>query len=235
MKTSFAVAMLFAASGLAYPANTVTVDGITVDESSIPIAAPNESPAEAAANWMKDTGIVSNFLNIAATLKGADYTRNAQLALDAEKNELTHKAILDKVPSITGTQTIQNANNSLATEGHFQAVVTALQDMVNKGPSIAVADTIAINSNRCVYVLPAIDAYVQAGAPGAGFLAIRPTVCDSTGVKPDQAGYPAAGVTLPAGSPPVAAPAPQGQGNSQQGQQGQQGQGHHGHHHHGQN
>jgi predicted Zn-dependent protease len=74
--------------------------------------------------WMNDTGKVTNFLNTATSLTGNDYTTAATIALNAEKDELNHKAVLD---AGLDPAAIQKANDTLATQGTFQAVVDALQ------------------------------------------------------------------------------------------------------------
>lgn len=74
--------------------------------------------------WMNDTGKVTNFLNTATSLTGSDYTTAATIALNAEKDELNHKAVLD---AGLDPAAIQSANDTLATQGTFQAVVDALQ------------------------------------------------------------------------------------------------------------
>lgn len=78
--------------------------------------------------WMNDTGKVTNFLNTATSLTGNDYTIAATIALNAEKDELNHKAVLD---AGLDPATIQAANDTLATQGNFQAVVDALQASKN--------------------------------------------------------------------------------------------------------
>jgi len=74
--------------------------------------------------WMNDTGKVTKFLNTATSLTGDDYTTAATIALNAEIDELNHKAVLD---AGLDPATIQKANDTLATQGTFQAVVDALQ------------------------------------------------------------------------------------------------------------
>lgn len=74
---------------------------------------------------MNDTGKVTKFLNTATSFSGDEYTRQATIALNAEKDELNHKMVLD---AALGTMKIvQDANNTLATQGTFQAVVDTLQ------------------------------------------------------------------------------------------------------------
>ncbi|KAF2154481.1 hypothetical protein K461DRAFT_277591 [Myriangium duriaei CBS 260.36] len=126
---------------------------------------------------MKDTGIVSNFLNEAATLSGAAFTSAARTALAAEKDELTHKAVIDAIPALANTPAVRSANNILATQGAFQAVVDKLQEMVTDGAAVGVIDTNAIDANRCKNVLPNIDIYLKAA--GTNLAAVRPTACDN--------------------------------------------------------
>lgn len=161
----------------AIPANLLSFDAAN----GIPPNNPSQSSEDAAANWQTDTGLVSHFLDTATTYSGAEYTKQAQIALDAEKNELLHKAVLDAIPSITSQATITAANDSLVTQAHFQDVVDRLAFMLSQGPSVAAAQVAAINANRCVNVLPSIDAYLKAG--GTDLLSIRPKVCDLNGVK----------------------------------------------------
>lgn len=142
-------------------------------------AASNNTPsdtqiANAVSSWMNDTGKVTNFLNTAASFSGDEFTRQATIALNAEKDELNHKQVLDD--ALGQQPDVQSANNVLATQGTFQAVVDALQKMVNNGPDTAQADVDAINANRCVNVLPNIDKYFAA-AGSASVKAVRPTGC----------------------------------------------------------
>lgn len=122
---------------------------------------------------MADTAKVSNFLNIANGLSAQDFKAQAQIGLDAENNELVHKAILDQ--AFGNLASVQAANNTLVTKGFFQNVVDLLADMVLKGSSAAAADVSAINANRCVNVLPNIDAYFAAA--GTNQKAVRPKAC----------------------------------------------------------
>lgn len=106
--------------------------------------------ANAVVSWMNDTGKVTNFLDTATSLTGDDFTKQATIALNAEKDELNHKTILD---AAMGQQPdVQDANNVLAMQGTFQMVVDTLQKMVDGGPDTAQADVDAINQNRCVNV-----------------------------------------------------------------------------------
>ncbi|ETS75865.1 hypothetical protein PFICI_12809 [Pestalotiopsis fici W106-1] len=153
--------------------------------------------ANAVISWMNDTGKVTNFLDTATSLTGDDFTRQATIALNAEKDELNHKTILD---AAMGQQPdVQDANNVLAMQGTFQMVVDTLQKMVDGGPDTAQADVDAINQNRCVNVLPNIDKYFAA-AGSSTITASRPTGCleitgapTSTAAAPADAGDAAAG------------------------------------------
>ncbi|KAH6660877.1 hypothetical protein BKA67DRAFT_530960 [Truncatella angustata] len=130
--------------------------------------------ANAVLSWMNDTGKVTNFLDSATSFTGDEFTRQATIALNAEKDELNHKNILD---AAMGTQPdVQAANNVLAMQGTFQMVVDTLQKMVDQGPDTAQADVDAINQNRCVNVLPNIDKYFAA-AGSSTISASRPTGC----------------------------------------------------------
>ncbi|KAK6220890.1 hypothetical protein LQW54_001810 [Pestalotiopsis sp. IQ-011] len=130
--------------------------------------------ANAVVSWMNDTGKVTKFLDTATSLTGDDFTKQATIALNAEKDELNHKTILD---AAMGQQPdVQDANNVLAMQGTFQMVVDTLQKMVDGGPDTAQADVDAINQNRCVNVLPNIDKYFAA-AGSSTITASRPTGC----------------------------------------------------------
>ncbi|KAK9423777.1 hypothetical protein SUNI508_03793 [Seiridium unicorne] len=130
--------------------------------------------ANAVLSWMNDTGKVTNFLDTATSFTGDEFTRQATIALNAEKDELNHKNILD---SAMGTlPDVQAANEVLAMQGTFQMVVDTLQKMVDQGPDTAQADVNAINQNRCVNVLPNIDKYFAA-AGSSTISASRPTGC----------------------------------------------------------
>ncbi|KAJ3154303.1 hypothetical protein HDU89_008370 [Geranomyces variabilis] len=140
---------------------------------------PSAAELVAAANaWRADTGKVSAFLNAAPKMSGTALLRAAAAANVAEKDELTHKAVIDRHP-ISKTAAVQKANNMLVTQGHFQAVVDALTRFPATGGQAAAS---RINTNRCPNVLPAIDAYLRAANQAAGGgvaqpAAIRPTAC----------------------------------------------------------
>ena len=171
--------------------------------------------ATAVSNWMADTSMVSNFLNTGASIQNnAAFKQAALVAYNAEVDELNHKAIID---AANGNQpNVQAANSTLATGGAFQDVVDKLQIMSVQGK--AAANNIdLINQNRCTNVLPNIDAYMA--STGSSSQAVRPQVCDQTGVA---GGVQSNGPTLPgqpAGTPQAAFAAAQalqqGQGNGQ--------------------
>jgi hypothetical protein len=129
--------------------------------------------ANAVVGWMTDTGKVTRFLNTATSLTGDEFTKQATIAFNADVDELNHKAVLDVA---LDPATIQAANDTLATQGNFQAVVDSLQAMVNEGPDTAQARVDEINNNRCVNVLPNINMYfAAAGSPDSS--AFVPTGC----------------------------------------------------------
>ncbi|KAJ3014366.1 hypothetical protein HKX48_005195 [Thoreauomyces humboldtii] len=143
---------------------------------------PTAAELIAAANaWRADTMKVSHYLNNAATMTGPALQAAAYAANVAEKNELVHKAVIDRHP-ISKTPAVLNANNMLVTQGHFQAVVDALTDVTNLGSRSRSANPAVINANRCPNVLFAIDAYLRAAdqAAGGGVAqpsAVRPVAC----------------------------------------------------------
>ncbi|OHF00860.1 hypothetical protein CORC01_03934 [Colletotrichum orchidophilum] len=125
-------------------------------------------------SWMQDTAKVTKFLNTATSFTGAEFTKQATIALNAEIDELNHKKVLDA--AFKGTDMVTQANNVLDTQGNFQQVVDTLQGMVTNGPDTAQKDVDSINQNRCVNVLPNIDMYFAA-AGAANILSVRPTGC----------------------------------------------------------
>ena len=135
-----------------------------------------QSSPDAAADWAKDTAVVSNFLNLAPTLKGSAFIAQAKIALNAELNELSHKANLDADPNVTSNPAIPAANNTLVTLGKFQDVVDLLRVMSEVGDSSGARDADEINLNRCANVLPSIDAYLKAA--GTDFKSTRPFNCN---------------------------------------------------------
>lgn len=153
-----------------------------------PTAANAQQSAQvqsAVSAWQSDTGVVSNFLN-----QGASITDNAKFqpaaaeGHRAEVDELGHKAILEAY--LGGVPAVQQAKATLE-GGAFQLVVDKLQEMADQGTS-AVADIDTINADRCVSVLPNIDAYFKAAADFMGNAnqvqqSIRPTACGQNGVN----------------------------------------------------
>ncbi|KAJ3162760.1 hypothetical protein HDU86_003734 [Geranomyces michiganensis] len=140
---------------------------------------PSAAELQRAVNaWRADTGKVSAFLNGASKMSGPQLLRAAAKANVAEKDELVHKAVIDRHP-ISQTPALRKANNMLVTQKHFQQVVDALTTFPATNGAAA-ADR--INRNRCVNVLPAIDAYLQGAnsVSGGGVAqpsAVRPTAC----------------------------------------------------------
>ncbi|KAK2026056.1 hypothetical protein LX32DRAFT_516761, partial [Colletotrichum zoysiae] len=98
-------------------------------------------------SWQQDTGKVTKFLDTATSFTGAEYTKQATIALNAELDELNHKKVLDV--ALKGTQTVSQANAVLDTQGTFQQVVDVLKSMVANGPDNAQRDVNTINNNRC--------------------------------------------------------------------------------------
>ncbi|KAK2589634.1 hypothetical protein QQS21_012690, partial [Conoideocrella luteorostrata] len=124
----------------------------------------------AAASWQADTGIVSQFLSTAENLSGKQLQQAASKALDAENDELNHKAVLDKM-FLNGRQnnrdaTVAQADQVLDKQGTFQFVVDGLQTLTNRGARMSANQVSAmiqsINNDRCPQVLPNIDRYLAA-------------------------------------------------------------------------
>ncbi|RBR00474.1 hypothetical protein VDGD_02618 [Verticillium dahliae] len=201
------IAMRQATNGTAPPANNNNNN----NNNNGGGAGSNKTPSDtqlmnAVMGWMNDTGKVTNFVNTATSLTGDEFTLQAQIALNAELDELNHKKILDA--GLGDNPMVQSANEVLETQGTFQNVVDVLQAMVNNGPDTAQADVNAINNNRCVNVLPNIDMYfAAAGMPEVS--AARPTGCLEVAGAPTGALPPAGGAdaSAPASSPsPTPAP-----------------------------
>ncbi|KAJ9616748.1 hypothetical protein H2200_000467 [Cladophialophora chaetospira] len=151
-----------------------------------------ETLNEAQNDWAKDTGTVSDFLSNAASFTGATLVAHATTALNAEKDELNHKAVLDAFFSgANANPLITTANNVLVGEGTFNVVVQRLQEFVDHGLTFTTDDTNTvvgiINEVRCNEVLPAIDQYFLATESvvnnGIQLLAVRPTNCPAGGLK----------------------------------------------------
>jgi hypothetical protein len=119
------LAAILPALGLAAPAGqSIKASGSSTSAAAGATGTPAKGGSGAVNGWMNDTGKVTNFLNTATSLTGSDYTTAATIALNAEKDELNHKAVLD---AGLDPAAIQSANDTLATQGTFQAVVDALQ------------------------------------------------------------------------------------------------------------
>jgi hypothetical protein len=104
--------------------------------------------ATAVSNWMADTSMVSNFLNIGPTIQNdVQFKQAATVAFNAEVDELTHKAVIDAANG--ADPNVVAANSTLATGGSFQDVVDRLQQMSVQG-KVAVGNIDLINQNRCV-------------------------------------------------------------------------------------
>ncbi|KAK1983616.1 hypothetical protein LZ30DRAFT_561958, partial [Colletotrichum cereale] len=98
-------------------------------------------------SWMQDTAKVTRFLDTATSYTGAEYKKQATIALNAEVDELNHKKVLDV--ALKGMQMVSRANAVLDTQGTFQQVVDVLKSMVANGPDNAQKDVNTINNNRC--------------------------------------------------------------------------------------
>lgn len=150
---------------------------------------PSADDISAAANaWAAETDVVSQFISAASTLSGSALTTSASNALSHEVDELTHKAVLDMEfgpggPEASGL--IVGANNILVTDGTFQVVVDGLRNLATNGATMSVDEVngaiLAINTDRCGRVLPAIDTYLAAASKlsnlGTVLLAGRPNNC----------------------------------------------------------
>ncbi|KAI0159770.1 hypothetical protein GGR57DRAFT_437362 [Xylariaceae sp. FL1272] len=139
--------------------------------------------ATAVNKWRADTGIVSQFLSTATSLSGSKLVDAAKIALAAELDELTHKAVIDKYLGQDGA--IQGADNTLVGKKTFQFVVDALQDFADNGATKSVEEVDELvkstNEDRCLQVLPAIDTYFRVSAnflnTGLAAVAARPNNC----------------------------------------------------------
>lgn len=134
----------------------------------------------AMSNWQTDTGIVSAFQNAGPNAMSAqEFKGIADGAFKAEVDELSHKAVLDKV--IGKDPRVSIANLTL-TNGAFQSVVDNLQIMSKQGTTrVNLIDT--INQVRCVQILPSIDTYMLVAAEYIGQnvqqrRAVRPNACE---------------------------------------------------------
>ncbi|KAJ4154840.1 hypothetical protein LMH87_000115 [Akanthomyces muscarius] len=141
-------------------------------------------------SWQRDTGIVSQFLSTATSLPRNQLQAAASKALSAENDELTHKAVLDRMflngPRQNRLASIRQANNALETQGNFQLVVDGLDLLASRGarmsPQQVERKITSITTGRCQNVLPAIDDYFAAAgnliqSTGTNLKAIRPNNC----------------------------------------------------------
>ncbi|KAI0419292.1 hypothetical protein F5X98DRAFT_335725 [Xylaria grammica] len=139
--------------------------------------------ADAQNEWRADTSKVSQFLSAVPTLQGSKLEAAAQVALDAENDELLHKKVLDQ--NFSADQRIVQANDVLVTQGTFQSVVDALANFAQNGASMSPTEISTLlqqtNAVRCGQVLPAIDTYFRVTGEklnnGGVLLATRPTNC----------------------------------------------------------
>lgn len=145
---------------------------------------------DAQQSWQKDTGIVSQFLSTATSLPRNQLQAAASKALAAEKDELTHKVVLDRIflngPRQNRLASVRQANNALETQGNFQLVVDGLDLLASRGaqmsPQQLEKKITSITTGRCQNVLPAIDDYFAAAGSlvqptGKNLKAIRPNNC----------------------------------------------------------
>jgi hypothetical protein len=143
----------------------------------------NQDLANAQNQWRADTSKVSQFLGAVPTLTGTQLTAAAQVALDAEKDELLHKKVLDY--QFGSDPRIAEANSVLVTQGTFQSVVDALANFAKNGATMSPSQISTLlqqtNNVRCAQVLPAIDTYFHVTGEklqnGGFLLATRPTNC----------------------------------------------------------
>ncbi|KZZ93805.1 hypothetical protein AAL_05521 [Moelleriella libera RCEF 2490] len=139
--------------------------------------------------WQADTATVSKFLSTAEGMSGRELQKQASVALAAEKDELTHKGVLDRM-FLQGNRrnrdaSVAQANQVLDTQGTFQFVVDGLDTLTKRGakmsPQQVSAMVRSINDDRCPQVLPNIDRYLAAAGnvvqSGETLQAIRPNNC----------------------------------------------------------
>jgi hypothetical protein len=140
--------------------------------------------ADAQNQWAADTSKVSQFLSAAPNLSGQELTMQAAAALASEKDELTHKAVLD-MAFLSTDLSVQQANAVLVTQSTFQVVVNGLNNLATNGASLSQGQVntlvLQINTDRCNFVLPAIDTYFRASGEflDTGLIAVanRPNNC----------------------------------------------------------
>ncbi|KAI1161144.1 hypothetical protein F5B18DRAFT_629606 [Nemania serpens] len=139
--------------------------------------------ADAQNSWRQDTSMVSQFLSAVPTLQGSRLASAAQVALNAENNELVHKKVLDQ--AFSADPRIAGANDVLVNQGTFQSVVDALAKFSADGATMSPSEISALlqqtNRVRCGQVLPAIDTYFRVTGEtlqnGFFLLATRPNNC----------------------------------------------------------
>lgn len=137
--------------------------------------------------WSADTDKVSQFLQVATSLNSADLVSQAATAFANENNELVHKKVLDGFFLTVSDPNagVQAADATLVTDGTFSTVVNGLQNLATNGASMSASEVasaiLAINQDRCTFVLPAIDSYFAAAGAvlGNGFVDVagRPDNC----------------------------------------------------------
>lgn len=100
------------------PKASVTSRSSTAQATGTPSKAQINAAVDA---WMADTSMVSDFQNKAKSLSGQDLKKAAKVALDAELDELTHKAVLDR--AFGDQPEVQAANNTLDTKGRHARTI----------------------------------------------------------------------------------------------------------------
>ncbi|KAF2099833.1 hypothetical protein NA57DRAFT_75337 [Rhizodiscina lignyota] len=115
--------------------------------------------------WAHDTSLVSGFLDKAADPANFNndddqFKIEAASALMSELDEKKQKAILDEAFG-TSNPLVNQANQTLIGQGTFQTVVNLLTELANTGLTAVATDVTEINEDRCTFVLPAIDTYLQ--------------------------------------------------------------------------
>lgn len=169
-------------------ANAINVDNPPVQDGTNDVNTPSTIRFAdqlllntAVSGWQRDTGIVSNFLNIGPTLTDEETFKNqALVAYSAEIDQLAHKNVLDQFIPGDNNKNILQANQTLSM-GSYQLVVDQLNRMSLQGRS-ALDGIDIINKDRCVNVLPSFDTYFREAAlnigGGSGILqAVRPAAC----------------------------------------------------------
>lgn len=128
-------------------------------------------------------------MNTGKSLTGNTFNQGANIAYNAEVDELTHKAILD---SVIGNDPDVSIANQTLTNGVFQSVVNNLQIMADQGANTQQLIDF-ISAVRCTQILPSIDTYLAVAARVVGTgatlrTAIRPDTCQGiVAAAPDSA------------------------------------------------